>query len=127
MLFDGGRRRAVSLQARAAYDESVAAYRQTVLASVQEVEDQLAALAVLEAEVTTQDAAVAAARRALELSTNRYKGGIVSYLEVLSAQSTVLADERAAVDLRRRCTTASVLLIKAVGGGWNARSGGGGA
>jgi NodT family efflux transporter outer membrane factor (OMF) lipoprotein len=118
MVFDGGRRRAASQQARAAYDESVAAYRQTVLASVQEVEDQLAALAVLEAELTTQDSAVAAARRSLELSTNRYKGGIVSYLEVISAQSTVLTDERAAVDLRRRHRTASLLLIKAIGGGW---------
>ncbi len=120
--FDGGRRRAVSEQARAAYDESVANYRQTVLTAFQEVEDSLAVLRILNDEAQAQQAAVAAAEHSLQLSTNRYKGGVVSYLEVTTAQSTALADERAAVDILRRRMTASVALIKALGGGWNSAS-----
>ena len=116
---DGGRRRAVSEQARAAYDESVANYRQTVLTAFQEVEDNLAVLRILSDEAKAQEAAVAAAEHSLQLSTNRYKGGVVSYLEVTTAQSTALADERAAVDILRRRMAASVSLIKALGGGWN--------
>jgi NodT family efflux transporter outer membrane factor (OMF) lipoprotein len=117
--FDVGRRRALSDQARAAYDESEANYRQTVLTALQEVEDNLATLRILNDEAKAQEAAVAAAEHSLELSTNRYKGGVVSYLEVTTAQSTALADERAAVDILRRRMTASVSLIKALGGGWN--------
>lgn len=120
--FDGGRRRAVSEQARAAYDESVANYRQTILTAFQEVEDNLAVLRILNDEAQAQQAAVAAAEHSLELSTNRYKGGVVSYLEVTTAQSTALADERAAVDVLRRRMTASVSLIKALGGGWSSTS-----
>lgn len=120
--FDGGRRRAVSEQARAAYDESVANYRQTILTAFQEVEDNLAVLRILNDEAQAQQAAVAAAEHSLELSTNRYKGGVVSYLEVTTAQSTALADERAAVDVLRRRMTASVSLIKALGGGWSSAS-----
>ena len=116
---DVGRRRALSEQARAAYDESEANYRQTVLTALQEVEDNLATLRILNDEAKAQEAAVAAAEHSLELSTNRYKGGVVSYLEVTTAQSTALADERAAVDILRRRMTASVSLIKALGGGWN--------
>ncbi|MGA9799422.1 MAG: efflux transporter outer membrane subunit, partial [Terriglobales bacterium] len=118
-IFDGGRRRAVTEQDRAAFDESVANYRQTVLNAFQEVEDNLAILRILNDEAAAQQAAVAAAEHSLELSTNRYKGGVVSYLEVTTAQSTALADERAAVDILRRRMTASVSLIKALGGGWN--------
>jgi NodT family efflux transporter outer membrane factor (OMF) lipoprotein len=120
--FDGGRRRAVSEQARAAYDESVANYRQTVLTAFQEVEDSLAVLRILNDEAQAQQAAVAAAEHSLQLSTNRYKGGVVSYLEVTTAQSTALADQRAAVDILRRRMTASVSLIKALGGGWSSAS-----
>ncbi len=120
--FDGGRRRAVSEQARAAYDESVANYRQTILTAFQEVEDSLAVLRILNDEAQAQQAAVAAAEHSLQLSTNRYKGGVVSYLEVTTAQSTALADERAAVDILRRRMTASVSLIKALGGGWSSAS-----
>ncbi len=119
MAFDAGRRRALSEQARAAYDESEATYRQTVLTALQEVEDSLATLRILNDEAKAQQAAVAAAEHSLDLSTNRYKGGVVSYLEVTTAQSTALADERAAVDILRRRMTASVSLIKALGGGWN--------
>ena len=122
IAFDGGRRRAVSEQARAAYDESVANYRQTILTAFQEVEDSLAVLRILNDEAQAQQAAVAAAEHSLELSTNRYKGGVVSYLEVTTAQSTALADERAAVDILRRRMTASVSLIKALGGGWSSAS-----
>jgi len=117
--FDVGRRRALSEQARAAYDESEANYHQTVLTALQEVEDNLATLRTLNDEAKAQQAAVAAAEHSLDLSTNRYKGGVVSYLEVTTAQSTALADERAAVDILRRRMTASVSLIKALGGGWN--------
>ena len=92
----------LSEQARAAYDESEANYRQTVLTALQEVEDNLATLRILSDEAKAQQAAVAAAEHSLDLSTNRYKGGVVSYLEVTTAQSTALADERAAVDILRR-------------------------
>src|SRR4029077_4287469 len=83
------------------------------------VEDNLAVLRILDDEAKAEQAAVAAAEHSLELSTNRYKGGVVSYLEVTTAQSTALAAERAAVDILRRRMTASVSLIKALGGGWN--------
>jgi NodT family efflux transporter outer membrane factor (OMF) lipoprotein len=118
--FDVGRRRAVNEQAKAAYDQSEADYRQTVLTALQEVEDNLATLRILSDEAKAQQAAVTAAEHSLQLSTNRYKGGVVSYLEVTTAQSTALADERAGVDILRRQMTASVSLIKALGGGWNA-------
>jgi NodT family efflux transporter outer membrane factor (OMF) lipoprotein len=119
LLFDGGQRRGVSDQARAAYDKSVDTYRQTTLTAFQEVEDNLAALHILENEAKTQAAAVAAAEHSLELSNTRYRGGVASYLEVTTAQSAALGDERAAVDVLTRRITASVLLVKALGGGWN--------
>ena len=117
-LFDGGRRRAVSEQAQAAYDQTVASYRQTVLAAFAEVEDNLAALRVLEEEAKLQAAAVASAERSLTLSTNRYKGGVVTYLEVLAAQNTALSAQRTEVGILRRRLGATVLLVKALGGGW---------
>ncbi len=119
LIFDGGQRRGVSEQARSAYRESVDNYRQTTLNAFQEVEDNLAALRILEQEAKTQDQAVAAAEHSLDLSNTRYRGGVASYLEVTTAQSAALGDERAAVDLLTRRITASVLLIKALGGGWN--------
>jgi NodT family efflux transporter outer membrane factor (OMF) lipoprotein len=119
-VFDAGRRRAVNDQARAAYDQSVANYRETVLGAFQEVEDSLAALRLLEDEAKTQDAAVTSAQHSLSLSTNRYKGGVANYLEVITAQSTALSDQRVAVEIAGRRMTASVSLIKALGGGWNA-------
>lgn len=118
-VFDGGRRRAVSEQARAAYDEAVATYRDTVLSAFQEVEDNLAALRILAEEAKTQEAAVAAAQRSLTLAANRYKGGVASYLEVIVAQGAALATQRTAVDILMRRLTASVLLIRALGGGWD--------
>ncbi|MBZ5697737.1 MAG: efflux transporter outer membrane subunit [Acidobacteriia bacterium] len=118
-IFDAGRRRAISDQAKAAYDGTVASYQQTVLTAFQEVEDSLSDLRVLEEEAKTQDAAVSAAQRSLDQAVNRYKGGIDNYLTVITAQSTALANQRTAVDLLTRRMTSSVLLVKALGGGWD--------
>lgn len=120
--FDVGRRRSVSDEAWAAYNQTVANYRQNVLTAYQEVEDNLAALRILEDEASTQAAAVAAAEHSLALSNNRYKGGVTTYLEVITAQNIALADEVAAVQVSGRRMVASVLLIKALGGGFDAAS-----
>jgi NodT family efflux transporter outer membrane factor (OMF) lipoprotein len=122
-LFDGGRRRGLNDQARAAYDETVATYRATVLAAFRDVEDNLAALRILAEESRAQDAAVASAERSLTLSINRYKGGVVTYLEVLTSQNVLLAAQRTAIDILRRRLSASVSLVKALGGGWQQRPG----
>jgi NodT family efflux transporter outer membrane factor (OMF) lipoprotein len=121
-IFDAGRRRAALDQARATYSEAVANYQQNVLTAYQEVEDNLAALRLLEQEAATQAAAVAAAERSLELSRNRYTGGVTTYLEVITAQTTALANERSAVQISGRRMIDSVLLIKALGGSWDAAS-----
>jgi NodT family efflux transporter outer membrane factor (OMF) lipoprotein len=118
-LFDAGRRRATSESARANYDATVATYRQTSLTAFQEVEDNVAALRILENEAQQQEQAVASSRDSLQLFTNRYKGGVDTYLQVITAQTTELANERNAIDILRRRMDASVLLIKALGGGWN--------
>jgi len=117
-VLDFGRRRAATAQALAAYDEAAATYQQTILTAFREVEDQLAAVRVLAQEAEIQDRAVAAAERSLTLATNRYRGGVASYLEVITAQSFALANERTAVSLRIRRMTAAVLLIKGTGGNW---------
>jgi len=117
-LFDGGRRRATSESARANYDATIATYRQTSLTAFQEVEDNVAALRILENEAKQQQEAVASAKDTLQLFTNRYKGGVDTYLQVITAQTTELANERNAIDIERRRIDASVLLIKALGGGW---------
>ncbi|HEX9435209.1 MAG TPA: efflux transporter outer membrane subunit [Burkholderiales bacterium] len=119
-LFDGGARRAVSDQAIAAYDAQVATYRQTVLTGFQEVEDNLAALRILEDEARLQDEVVRAARHAVDLTNNQYQAGVVSYLNVITAQTTAFNNERTAMNLLGRRLTASVALIKALGGGWTA-------
>lgn len=119
-LFDGGARRAQTDQAIAAYDVNVAAYRQTVLTGFQEVEDNLAALRLLEQEAQLQDEALQSSRKSVELTTNQYRSGIVSYLNVITVQTTALGNERTALDIQNRRLTASVLLIKALGGGWEA-------
>jgi NodT family efflux transporter outer membrane factor (OMF) lipoprotein len=118
-VFEGGQRHAVSAEARAAYDETVAGYRQTVLTAFQDVEDNLAALRILEHETSRQDAAVQAAERSVVLSLNEYKGGLVDYLQVLTAQTAALADQLTAVNILGRRTVATVQLIEAVGGGWD--------
>ena len=121
-VFDVGRRRAAYDQARAAYDQTVASYQQNVLVAYQEVEDNLAAMRLLEQEANTDASAVAAAEHSLDLSRNRYTGGVTTYLEVITAQTTALADERSAVQVSGRRMIDSVLLIKALGGGWDAAS-----
>lgn len=118
-VVDGGRRRAVTQQARDNYAATVDGYRESVLEAFQQVEDNLAALRILEQESVTQQAAVISAKRSVTLSTTRYKGGATTYLEVLTAQSTALADERAAADLMTRRMLANVQLVKALGGGWD--------
>jgi NodT family efflux transporter outer membrane factor (OMF) lipoprotein len=119
-VFDGGLRKAVTEEARAAYDATVASYRQSVLTAFQDVEDNLAALRILEDEARVQDEAVHAARQALTVVLNQYQAGTLSYLDVVVTQTTALANERAAVDIYGRRMTAAVLLIKALGGGWDA-------
>ncbi|HUA62657.1 MAG TPA: efflux transporter outer membrane subunit [Verrucomicrobiae bacterium] len=118
-VFDAGRRKAVAEAATASYDETVANYRQIALSAFQDVEDNLSALRVLEDQARAQLVAVESARQSLELSLDRYKGGLVTYLEVITAQTIDLQDEIAVVDIQRRRMDASVLLIKALGGGWD--------
>jgi NodT family efflux transporter outer membrane factor (OMF) lipoprotein len=119
-LFDAGLRRATVLQFRAQYDETVANYRQTVLTGFQQVEDNLASLRILSVEIEHQDAAVKAAERSLALATDRYRLGIDPYLNVITAQTTLLSNQQTAVTLRIQQITASTGLIEALGGGWDA-------
>jgi NodT family efflux transporter outer membrane factor (OMF) lipoprotein len=118
-IFDGGRRHALNDEAKAAYDTSVASYRQTVLNAFQQVEDNLAALRILEQEAGVQATAVQSAQRSLDLSNTRYEGGVTSYLEVITAQNAALSDELTAVNILGRRMASAVLLIEALGGGWD--------
>jgi NodT family efflux transporter outer membrane factor (OMF) lipoprotein len=119
-LLDFGGRAAKKAEAQANYDEGIAQYRQTVLTAFGQVEDNIAALRVLEQEAQAQDDAVSAAQRSLAIVSNRYKNGAITYLDVVVAQTTALANERQAVSIARRRMAASVALIKALGGGWDA-------
>jgi NodT family efflux transporter outer membrane factor (OMF) lipoprotein len=118
-IFDAGLRRAQTDQAIAAYDSTVAQYRQTVLAGFQEVEDNLAALRILEEEAKVQEEAVRAARESVALTTNQYKAGIVSFINVVAVQAAWLNNERASMVILGRRLVASVTLLKALGGGWS--------
>ena len=118
-IFDAGRRRAVSEGAAANYDATVAAYRQTTLTAFQEVEDNLAALRILEKESQQQKEATTSAEESLQLFTNRYQGGVDNYLQVITAQTVLLTNQRNDIDIERRRMDASVLLVKAIGGGWD--------
>jgi NodT family efflux transporter outer membrane factor (OMF) lipoprotein len=117
-LFEAGKVRAQVRQARAVYEESLATYRQTVLAAFQEVEDNLAAAAILTHEAAVQAEALAAARQSAAITLNQYQAGTVSYLNVVTAQATQLDAERTAVQLLGRLLNASVTLLKAAGGDW---------
>ena len=117
-LFDAGRR-ATSEAAEANYDGTVASYRQTTLNAFQEVEDNLAALRILEIEAKQQQEATASAAESLQLFTNRYIGGVDNYLQVITAQTVLLTNQRNDIDIERRRMDASAQLVKAVGGGWN--------
>ncbi len=118
-FFDAGRRAAISQQAYAAFDEASANYRQTTLAAYQQVEDNLAVLRILAQESVQQHEATIAAQGAQTIFNNRYVGGIDTYLQVVTAQNAALANERNELDIMRRRMDASVLLVKALGGGWN--------
>jgi len=121
-IFSGGRRRAEVDQARALYDGTVASYRQNVLTAFQQVEDNLAALRILANEADAADYTVQAARQALDIATYQYKAGTVDYLQVITTQTAALQAEITAINIRTRRMVASVLLIEALGGGWNASS-----
>jgi NodT family efflux transporter outer membrane factor (OMF) lipoprotein len=118
-FLDGGRRKGVTDQALATYDEQAANYKQTVLTGFQQVEDNLVALRILEQEAEQQRQATEAAQGAERIFNNRYLGGLDTYLQVVTAQQTALANERNGIDIERRRMDASVLLIKALGGGWS--------
>jgi multidrug efflux system outer membrane protein len=119
-IVEGGRNRANLAAARAAYDQSVANYRQTVLTAFQEVEDGISNLSTISQALTTQGAAVEDARRALEIANNRYVGGVTTYLDVITAQTTLLSSQRLETQLLGQQMVSSVFLVKALGGGWDA-------
>ena len=121
-IFTGGARRAQVQYARAGWDASVASYRQTVLAAFQEVQDELTALNVLSEAQQEQQQAVDAARRTLDISTSRYQGGLINYLDVVTAQQNLLQNQQQAAVIQGQRLVASVLLVKALGGGWDASS-----
>ncbi len=119
-MLDFGARRAAVEQTQAQYDAAVASYRQTVLSDFQSVEDQLAGLRILAAEVAQYDRAIESAAHYLDLALTRYKAGVDSYLNVITAQNTVLSNRETQVQTQLRQMTASVSLIMALGGGWDA-------
>jgi multidrug efflux system outer membrane protein len=119
-IVNGGRNRANLAATRAAYDESVANYRESVLIAFQQVEDGLSGLALLDQAAKTQQAAVTDSRRALDIANDRYVGGVTTYLDVITAQSTLLSNERLATQLLGQQMTTSVFLVKALGGAWDA-------
>ena len=119
LLFDAGRRHALTDQARHSYEAQSATYKATVLGAFNEVEDKLSDLRVLEQESAAERRAVDDAQHSLDLSNQRYKGGVTSYLEVLTAENTLLTNQRTATDLQTRQYAASVQLVRALGGGWD--------
>jgi NodT family efflux transporter outer membrane factor (OMF) lipoprotein len=119
-IFDAGKRRAQSESAVAGFDQAVANYRQATLGAFQEVEDNLASLRVLEEQAKAQRTAVEAAQQSLALSLNQYKGGLVTYLDVVTVQSIALQNQLTEVNILQQRMNSSVMLIKALGGGWDA-------
>ncbi|MGA9069261.1 MAG: efflux transporter outer membrane subunit [Terracidiphilus sp.] len=120
LLFDAGKRHALTDAARHNYEAQAADYRSVVLSAFKDVEDQLSGLRILEAEAAVEQKAVASAQHSLDLSNQRYKGGVTSYLEVLTAEAALLQNQRAATDLETRQFVLSVGLVRALGGGWDA-------
>jgi len=119
LLFDAGQRRALTDQARHNYEAQVAAYRNTIFQAFNDVEDQLSGLRILEQESGVEQRAVESAQHSFDLSNQRYKGGVTSYLEVLTAEATLIQNQRTAIDLQTRQFRASVGLVRALGGGWD--------
>jgi outer membrane protein TolC len=117
-LLRGGRVKANSEASKARYEQGAAAYRQTVLTAMRDTEDSLSALGVLRRQSAVQDVTVASATKALELAQKRYDSGLVAYYEVLDAQRTLLRAERESTKLKGELFLATVLLVKALGGGW---------
>jgi NodT family efflux transporter outer membrane factor (OMF) lipoprotein len=120
LLFDAGQRHALTSQARHTYEAHAAAYRSTIFQAFDDVEDQLSSLRILEQESTVEDRAVASAQHSFDLSNRRYKGGVTSYLEVLTSEATLIQNQRTAIDLRTRQFVSSVGLVRSLGGGWDA-------
>ncbi|MDQ2712636.1 MAG: TolC family protein, partial [Acidobacteriota bacterium] len=118
-LFDAGARRGLNEQAQGSYDASVANYRQTVLAAFQAVEDNLASLRILSEEIAQQQTAIASSAHYLDLATTRYRTGVDSYLNVITAQNAVLTNRETQVQSELREMAASVSLVLALGGGWD--------
>jgi outer membrane protein TolC len=118
-LFDAGLRKNTIAQYTANYNADVAAYKQTILTAFQQVEDYIASVRVLSQQIKKQDEAVASARRYVDIAMARYQTGLDPYLNVITAQTTLLADQQSAVTLRVSQMTASVQLVQALGGGWN--------
>jgi NodT family efflux transporter outer membrane factor (OMF) lipoprotein len=118
-LFEGGARSAAVAAARATYDQSVATYRQTVLAALEQVEDELASLRILEQQEHAELVAVAAAQQAVTVTFNQYRAGTVAYTSVITEQTSLLADQQAALAVQQNRLVASVALVEALGGGWN--------
>ena len=119
-IFNGGRNRANLAATQAAYQESVANYRQSALTAFQQVEDSLSGLDSLSRAAETQNAAVADAHRALDIANDRYVGGLTTFLDVITAQSVLLSNQRLSTQLLGQQMVTSVLLVKALGGGWDA-------
>jgi NodT family efflux transporter outer membrane factor (OMF) lipoprotein len=119
LLFDAGQRHALTEQARHQYEGQAAAYRETVFQAFEDVEDNLSQLRILDQETAVEQRAVAAAQHSLDISNRRYKGGATSYLEVLTAETTLITNQRTLTDLQTRQFAASVQLIRALGGGWD--------
>ncbi|HWF87107.1 MAG TPA: TolC family protein, partial [Vicinamibacterales bacterium] len=118
-LFEGGKRRAQVDLSEAAYDQAVASYRQTVLTAFQQVEDELSGLRILEQEAQAQEEAVRAAQQSLDIVNAQYIAGTTDYLQVVTAQTAALQTQRTAIDTLTRRLTASIILIEALGGGWD--------
>jgi len=120
LIFDAGQRRAITSEARHNYESQAASYRNAVFQAFNDVENQLSSLRILEQESGVEQRAVASAQHSFDLSNQRYKGGVTSYLEVLTAEATLLQNQRTAIDLQTRQFVASVGLVRALGGGWDA-------
>src|SRR5208282_1679137 len=118
-LFDAGKRRAQLNIAKADFDAGMANYRQTVLTAFQQVEDEMAALRILEQETGATTETVKAAQTALDITTAQYKAGTATYLQVETQQTALFAEQKALVDLLTRRMVSSVLLVQALGGGWD--------
>jgi outer membrane protein TolC len=119
LLFDAGQRRALTDQAKHLYEAQVSGYKGVVFLAFNDVEDQLSGLRILEQESTAEQKAVDSAQHSFDISNQRYKGGVTSYLEVLTAQTTLIQNQQAAINLETRQFVDSVGLVRSLGGGWD--------